>query len=89
VESEIAYDNSLNCEKIKTYLNKFDPDWWPVLLGSFHEAETSAVDSLKALRDRIAHAQDDGTGFITVRGYYGHAKTFLSTVGDLILPALA
>lgn len=69
VEKTIARNNSLNCEKIKTVTDQFDADWWIQLEATTSEVDRVAVDSLKTLRDQIAHGKRNGTGFSIVEGY--------------------
>ena len=85
VEKTVSWENSLNCNKISGLLNKFDSDWWKYIENNTTEAQRSAVDSLKALRDQVAHGKTNGTGFNIVRQYYQELKPFLETVGKVIL----
>jgi len=88
VYETISYENSLNCAKIKTVLNRFDPDWWPDIDALLTNAERAAVNSLKGIRDRVAHGNAPGAGYVTIRDYYGECKTFIEKVGNRILPHL-
>ncbi len=78
VEKAIARNNSLNCEKIEKILHQFDKDWWPAIEARTAVENTSAIDSLKTLRDQIAHGKPNGTGYITVKDYYTKSKRFVS-----------
>lgn len=86
VRHHVKRENSLNCEKIEKLLNRFSSTWWGVICTSATAAEFSAVDSLKTLRDEIAHGGVNGTGFTTVEGYYTNAKTFIRRVDSVVLP---
>lgn len=88
VQAEISRNNSLNCEKIEKIIEKFDPSWIVSLKSTWTASERSAVDSLKAIRDQIAHGNSNGTGYATVAGYYNDAKAFITKVGNVILPTL-
>ena len=48
-------------------------------------ANIAAVDSLKTLRDQIAHGKNNGTGYGTVKGYYQRAKAFVVDFNSVIL----
>lgn len=87
VEQTVSYHNSLNCEKIEKILGGFDKNWWVSVVGLAPESSRAAVDSLKALRDQIAHGRPNGTGFATVRGYYTEAKRFVNCLNDVVNPA--
>lgn len=86
VEKTVERNNSLNCEKIKVVLDNFDVTWWPSIQLSCPAEALEAVDSLKTLRDQLAHGRENGTGLNTVKTYYEGAKVFVSRVNDAILP---
>jgi len=86
IEKSVARNNSLNCEKIQQILNHFDKDWWPTIRGRTDIKNLSAIDSLKTLRDQIAHGKPNGTGYITVKDYYSNTKRFVFDVAAVINP---
>lgn len=71
--------------EIEKILAKFSSNWWSSIEGATSNAERSAVDSLKTLRDQVAHGAYNGTGFTTVEGYYVGAKRFVEAVSDELL----
>lgn len=77
VEKSVSRNNSLNCEKIEKILHQFDKDWWPSIKNLTAAENISAIDSLKTLRDQIAHGKPNGTGYITVKDYYAKSKRFI------------
>ncbi|MGV6848971.1 MAG: HEPN domain-containing protein [Marinibacterium sp.] len=77
VEKAVSRNNSLDCEKIERILNQFDKDWWPAIEARTRPENVSAIDSLKALRDQIAHGKPNGTGYMTVKDYYERSKRFV------------
>ena len=85
VEKTVARNNSLNCNKIKTISDQFNPDWWTKIEGETLPTERSAVDSLKTLRDEIAHGGENRTGFTTVKDYFFNAKTFVRKFSVVVL----
>lgn len=85
VEKTISRENSLSCEKIKNILEKFDKGWWGALEAETPIDAASAIDSLKTLRDQIAHGKVNGTGFSTVRDYYARAKRFVDDFAAVVL----
>ena len=84
VEKSVARNNSLNCEKIAAILHQFDKTWWHTIESITKIENLSAIDSLKTLRDQIAHGKPNGTGFITVRDYYNKSKVFVVAFGATI-----
>ena len=86
VKTTVGYNNSLNCEKIERILNSFEKDWWKNIKNTTTEQERAAVDSLKTLRDQVAHGKPNGTGFVTVRDYYKLAKSFVAKICMEIIP---
>ena len=85
IEKTISRENSLSCEKIRNILEKFDKDWWGALETRTPIDATSAVDSLKTLRDQIAHGKMNGTGFTTVQNYYVRSKRFVEDFAAVVL----
>lgn len=84
VEKAVSRNNSLNCEKIEKILHQFDKDWWPEIRVRTSPENTSAIDSLKTLRDQIAHGKPNGTGYMTVRDYYVRSKRFVSDLSAVV-----
>lgn len=85
VGRNVARLNSLNCEKTERLLNSFDRSWWPRIQEVTRAQCFEAVDSLKNLRDQIAHGRPNGTGFRTVSEYFTDAKGFVNGVSQVIL----
>lgn len=70
VTSMIEYENSLNCGKIEKLLGKFDRRIWLALKADMTPEQAEAIDSLKALRDQIAHGKDNNTGYLVITRYF-------------------
>ncbi|HEY8097152.1 MAG TPA: HEPN domain-containing protein [Methylobacter sp.] len=70
VKTTVSWENSLGCSKIESILNKFDRRLWAVLKDALSEEEMLSIDSLKALRDQIAHGKDNNTGYLVVSRYF-------------------
>ena len=85
VEKSVSRNNSLNCEKIANICNQFDTTWWSHLEGVTLQAERDAVDSLKTLRDQVAHGRRNGTGYSVVKGYVHNAKSFVQKFSVVVL----
>jgi hypothetical protein len=80
----LEYENSLNCEKISKILDKFDTDWKSELATKILASEKEAVDSLKTLRDQIAHGKPNGTGYITVKRYYEDSCKYIFKLAEVL-----
>lgn len=85
VEKAVARNNSLNCEKIKTVSDQFNLNWWKQIEEQTLLIERDAVDSLKTLRDQVAHGRRNGTGFTIVSGYFDKAKSFVQKFSVVVL----
>lgn len=85
LEKMVGRQNSLNCEKIEKLLVHFDKDWWPEIKLRTTAEDREAVDSLKTLRDQIAHGKPNGTGLNTVSNYFSGAKRFSNVFGEVLL----
>lgn len=73
IQRTIAHENSFNCAKVEKLLGKFHKDWWNNIKGDLPDGVVEAVDSLKTIRDQIAHGHPNGTGILTVEEYYRRA----------------
>ncbi|MDO6458813.1 hypothetical protein Q4494_17155 [Celeribacter halophilus] len=87
IEKSVSRHNSLNCEKIEKILHQFDRDWWPKIKAQTSPENIAAVDSLKTLRDQIAHGKPNGTGYTTVKTYYTNSKRFISDFANVVIPS--
>jgi hypothetical protein len=70
VKTTLAWENSLGCNKIETILGRFDKRIWDRLITTLTEEQVASIDSLKALRDQIAHGKDNNTGYLVISRYF-------------------
>lgn len=70
VDTTISWEGSINRYKLERILGRFDKQWFQSLETTAAEAEKNAVDSVKELRDQLAHGSDNGTGYAVARGYH-------------------
>ena len=80
----IDRENSVNNEKVKKVLDRFDTNWFVSLSLTVSQQEREAVDSLKTLRDLIAHGRPNGTGYLTVKRYTGDAYSYVERMASVI-----
>lgn len=85
IERTVSRNNSLNCEKIANILHHFDTSWWSQIEDVTPANSKTSVDSLKTLRDQIAHGKPNGTGYTTVKSYYEGGKRLVLDMCSVIL----
>ena len=85
VLQQATYLNSLNCEKIQRFLAPFNKDWWDLICGHCNQQVRDSVDSLKTVRDDVAHGKHNGTGIRIVRRYFEDSVKFSVAMQDVIL----
>ena len=77
--------NSLNCVKIEAFLQRFDQDWWSEVCLKVSDEHLSAIDSLKTIRDQVAHGKHNGTGLTVIKKYFDSVVFFSKEFQDIIL----
>ena len=77
--------NSLNCEKIERFLEPFDKSWWQKIETLCGQDVLQSIDSLKSIRDDVAHGKHNGTGINIVKNYFDHAVVFSREFQEVIL----
>lgn len=82
VSRNISGLNSLSKEKIRKVLDNFDQEWWGRLVENLDDRDLDAIDSVKALRDKIAHGRQAGVGFATAKNYFSSCRKFSTTFCD-------
>ena len=85
IQKNVSMKNSLNCEKIEKILNEFDKSWWDSVEKLTTESQRSSVDSLKTLRDQVAHGKANGTGLVVIKKYVQDAKIFVQKLSISVI----
>lgn len=85
VHKTVSWENSLNVEKIEKILDRFDSDWVKKLNTKISPEEREAVNSLKTLRDDIAHGKHNGTGYMVVKRYFNEAVKVIKKLDKIVL----
>lgn len=70
VERQLEYWTNPTCEKIAQLLGSFNPDWRLASEAYLIDERKAAVNSLVALRHKIAHGGSVGTSLAQVKAYY-------------------
>jgi hypothetical protein len=80
VERQLGFWTNPNTEKICTLFGAFDPDWRQELEQYLIDEKKESVNSLVALRHKIAHGESVGTSLSQIRRYY---QTITEVVDDI------
>ena len=70
VDTTLSWEGSINRSKLERILNRFDKTWFSAVEAKAQDAQKGAVDSVKDLRDQLAHGNDNGIGYSTARTYH-------------------
>lgn len=86
VERQISWEGSINRIKLKQILERFDDDIFERIEKIVDEEAKNAVDSIKGLRDQLAHGDDNGTGYGTVKRYHAGVRAYARAVFSELNP---
>jgi len=86
VERQLDYWTSPTTEKIVQLLGDFSPDWRRAAEDYLVDERKAAVNSLVALRHKIAHGESVGTSIAQVKAYYAAVLGVVTFVADLVDP---
>jgi hypothetical protein len=86
VQRQAEWENSLNCEKIEKLLDRFNKDWWRDIEASTTEESRLAIDSLKNIRDQLAHGGENGTGLVSILSYHIASSQLVDQLSALLIP---
>jgi hypothetical protein len=86
VESQLEYWTNPNCERILQLLGNFSPDWRLAAEVYLVDERKAALNSLVALRHKIAHGESVGTSLGQVKAYYLTVVDIVEFLADLVDP---
>jgi hypothetical protein len=86
VERQLDRWTNPNVEKIATLFGSFNPDWRTALEGYLVDERKDSVNSLIALRHRIAHGESVATSLSQVRAHYKVILDVINFLADLTQP---
>jgi hypothetical protein len=86
VERRMDIWTNPTCEKIVQLLGSFNEDWRIKAEKYLVDERKATVNSLIALRNKIAHGESVGTTLAQVKGYYATAVDVVDFLSDLIDP---
>jgi hypothetical protein len=83
IEYQLDYWTNPNTEKICSLLGSFSADWRTKSEQFLIDERKAGVNSLVALRHKIAHGESVGTSLSQVKEYYATAKKIVDFVAEL------
>jgi hypothetical protein len=86
VERQLDYWTNPNCEKIIQLLGDFSPDWREAAFAHLVDQRKEALNSLLALRNKIAHGESVGTSLAQAKAYYTTVLDIVVFLSDLVDP---
>jgi len=86
VERRLDHWTNPSCEKIIQLLGSFSPDWRTEIENFLVDERKDAVNSLVALRHKIAHGESVGTSLAQVKKYYTTVIEVTSFIADIVDP---
>jgi RiboL-PSP-HEPN len=86
VERQLEYWTNPTCEKICRLLGDFNPDWQKKAEDYLVDERKAAINSLVALRHKIAHGESVGTSIAQVTQYYVIAQDVVQFIANLLDP---
>lgn len=84
VERTLQYWTNPNTEKIGVLLGSFNSEWRRQSEVFLVDERKESVNSLVALRHKIAHGESVGTSLSQVKAYYATIVTVVDFVADLL-----
>lgn len=86
VERSLERWQNLKSERLIQLLGAFSADWRKELEGFLVDERRAALDSVVALRNRIAHGENVGTSLAQVRLYQREVVKVVDFVEQLVCP---
>ncbi|GKS65435.1 hypothetical protein YTPLAS72_27390 [Nitrospira sp.] len=86
VERQLEFWTNPNSEKIVQLLGEFSRDWRVAAEHFLIDERKAAVNSLVALRHKIAHGESVGTSLAQVKAYYDTVLKVVEFVSELVDP---
>ncbi len=83
VASRLTRVTNPNMEDILTLVGRFDSDWRRKLEEVTTDEIKTAVDSVVANRNRIAHGKDAGISYVTLKNYYKNVKKMVDNIENI------
>jgi RiboL-PSP-HEPN len=86
IERNLDHWSNPNTEKITTLLGAFRSDWRDELAAYLVDERKASINSLVALRHKIAHGESVGTSLSQVKDYYRVIREVVDHLAQLLVP---
>ena len=84
VERKLYRRMSLNSERLIKLVGDMDSDWGRELRNFLTDERKAALDSVVALRHKIAHGESVGVSFVRICEYYEYVKEVVRYLDKLL-----
>lgn len=84
VDTTLSWEGSINRNKLERILGRFDKTWFSAVEARAQDPQKRAVDSVKDLRDQLAHGNDNGIGYSTARTYHFLVREYASHLLNIL-----
>lgn len=82
VSAQLRQFQNPNVEAIRQLIERFDNSWCESFLNSIEGAPADSVNSIVGNRHQIAHGENTGITFHTIKEYFEHAKEVVALIDD-------
>lgn len=86
VERQLDRWTNPNSEKISNLFGSFDTDWRLALEGYLIDERKDSINSLVALRHKIAHGESVGTSLSQIKAHYRVITEVVDYIANLVDP---
>ena len=86
VRARLSRFQNANMERVCSMTNDFSTAWGDALRNGSDGRIKAAVDSIVNIRNKIAHGEDVGISYVTVRDYYKSAIDCVELLENIIDP---
>ena len=80
--NQLRRPQNINAERLLTLIGSFDRDWRRELEQFIEGARRDSLDSIVALRNKIAHGESVGVTYNRIRDYYGHVQEVVDFIAQ-------
>lgn len=84
ISRRMSWEGSINRAKLKRILDDFDLALYETIESVADEPAKAAVDSIKTLRDQLAHGDENGTSYGTVKQYHAGVRKYAEAVSQTL-----
>jgi len=84
VKSKNKHFTNVNYDKLNTFLNSFDSDWWEKFNNQLSDSMKSSLNSVISNRNNIAHGNTDNITFTNMKEHYKNIKKIINIIDSII-----